>query len=134
MCLFGRKHTEVPESTGARGEALAAEHLRKNGYKIRARNQRPDGHEEIDIVCETRKTRIFAEVKTRTQAPMGPMKYGSPATAVTHEKRRHLINAAHAYNQAHPTKKSIRMDVIEVYLAPDGTLLDLHHIEDAFRT
>ncbi len=133
--MFRRIRREAtPENTGARGEKLAAEYLRKQGYKIIAVNIRPDGHEEIDIICETRDTRVFAEVKTRTLDPDGPLNYGTPATAVTQEKRRHLIRAARAYHAAHPTKKAIRMDVVEVYLSPIDGAPHLHHIEDAFRS
>ncbi len=132
--LFRReKNEKVPENTGARGEQLAAVHLRKHGYKIIGRNVRPIGHEELDIICETRTVRAFVEVKTRSVSPDGPLKYGTPAMAVTQEKRRHLISAARAYHAEHPTKKMLRMDVMEVYL-PAGGAPVLHHIEDAFRS
>ncbi len=129
--MWGKK-TSV--DTGAYGERLAAEQLRRKGYKIIACNVRPDGHEEIDIIAETKEIRVFAEVKTRTQSPDEPSRYGTPATAVTHEKRRHLISAAHAYQTKHPTKKMLRMDVIEVYLFPNGDVAAIHHMEDAFRS
>ncbi len=132
---FGRqKKPAASENTGARGETLAAEFLRKKGYKIIARNLRPDGHEELDILCESKGYRVFVEVKTRTQNPAVPSRYGTPATAVTHEKRRHLLSAAHAYGEAHPTKKIIRMDIVEVYLTPNGEVAEIHHMEDAFRS
>ncbi len=119
---------------GAQGEKLAADYLRRAGYKIIARNVRPDGHEELDIIAEDKTVRAYVEVKTRTQDPAGPLKYGTPATAVTHEKRRHLISAARAYQADHPTKKMLRMDIVEVYLSPMGSVADIHHMTDAFRS
>ncbi len=130
---FKRKIKEEPVNTGTRGENLAVKFLKKNKYKVLARNVRPDGHEELDIVCETRDDRVYVEVKTRTGDPNGEWRYGTPATAVTHEKRRHLLSAARAFHAQHPTKKALRMDVIEVYL-PDGHDPEIHHIIDAFRS
>ncbi len=136
MSFFGISARKAePKSTGARGEELAVQYLKKNKYKILARNIVPDGHEEIDIIAETREERIFVEVKTRTGDPSDEWKYGTPATAVTLRKRKHLLNAARAYNCAHPTKKQLRMDVMEVYLPREQEKEPiLHHITDAFRS
>ncbi len=134
MWFFRKKVKEERSCTGARGEDIAAVYLKSHGYKIRARNIRPDGHEEIDIVCETHTMRVFVEVKTRTTSGDDPERYGTPAMAVTQEKRRHLFNAAYAYHRLHPTEKTVRMDVIEVRLPADGGTPDVHHIEDAFRS
>ncbi len=133
MGLFHRKSADKPHDIGAYGEKLTAKFLKKRGYRICAMNHRADGHEELDIVCENKTERVFVEVKTRTGSPDDEWKYGRPASAVTHEKRRHLLSAARAYNIMNPTKKTFRMDVVEVYLPPEGDAV-FHHIIDAFRS
>jgi putative endonuclease len=122
--------------TGRYGEAVAKKQLRKEGYRILACNARVM-HEEIDIVAQNRHVRVFAEVKTRRQKPDAESKWGTPSDAVTHEKRRHLLSAAKAFNATHPTRRTSRMDIIEVYLDPAErercSVLAVRHIEDAFR-
>src|SRR6202011_4580166 len=51
---------------GTRGENLACQFLRKNGYKILYRNFRGRTGGEIDVVCRDHDTLVFVEVKTRT--------------------------------------------------------------------
>ena len=117
------------------GETAAREYLIQHGYRIVGQNVQI-GHEELDLICETRETRAFVEVKTRTMRPDGPHPWGTPSDAVTKSKRRHLLSCARQYNLTHPTKKQTRMDIVEVYLEPraDGALavLKIHHMENAF--
>jgi Holliday junction resolvase-like predicted endonuclease len=51
-------------TTGARGEAIATEYLRQNGYLICNRNWR-SGHYEIDIVATKLGITHIIEVRTR---------------------------------------------------------------------
>ena len=55
---------------GIKGEDLAAEHLKKSGYKILFRNWKW-GKNEIDIIAEKDDTVVFVEVKTRTDEFLG---------------------------------------------------------------
>ena len=50
--------------TGAWGEAIAAEYLRKKKYKIIARGYR-SRFGEIDLIAQNRKFLVFVEVKLR---------------------------------------------------------------------
>lgn len=137
--LFRKKETAKAPArrTGDYGEAQAAAYLRKNGFRIRARNVQFEGREELDLVAEDRKTRRFIEVKTRRQLPDTETRYGAPMDAVTKEKRRHLLDAARRYMVAHPTRKAIQFDIVEVFLDPAGEaprVLAVRHHPDAFRT
>ncbi len=116
---------------GRLGETLAAEYMEKKGYCIRARNCRL-GHWELDLVCENETHLIFVEVKTRTDTG-APSRYGRPACAVDEKKKLFLRSAAQAYLREHPSGKKKRIDVIEVYLTPQGALTakGIHHIENA---
>ena len=81
--------------TGAEGEEAAAEHLRRLGWKILARNWR-SCHLELDIVAEERDTVVFVEVKTRAEGGLQ-----RPFEALTPSKKERLCRAAQAWLEAH---------------------------------
>ena len=127
-----RNTTEV----GRFGESVACFYLQSKKYKILEQNYYAS-HNEIDIIAEDKKYIIFVEVKTRSCNSTRDMEYGTPAMAVTASKQRRTVNAAQAYLIDHPTRKTPRLDVIEVYLSKsrDGSpaeVLKINHIEDAF--
>lgn len=119
--------------TGNFGEGEAAKLLKKNGYKILAKNQ-VEGDGEIDIIAADAEFLVFAEVKTR--------KYGAEnaaepraASSVTPEKQRRIIKAAKSYLAYNPTDKKIRFDVIEVYYDTENKkrrVREINHLEGAF--
>lgn len=109
---------------GKKGEDLAAEHLKKSGYKILNRNWNAGKH-EVDIIAENKDFIIFCEVKTRSEDFQM-----HPVTAVTREKQRSLIFCADIYIQRYNITKECRFDVITVIKAFDSFQVD--HIEDAF--
>ena len=120
---------------GTFGEDEACRFLEKNGYKIVCRNFR-HSHYEIDVIAEDKESIVFVEVKTRTVDEDGYNRYGRPSRAVDGAKQKRLLNAAYAYQRAHPSRKRPRLDVIEVYLhRRDDDKFEvkkLHHIRNAF--
>ncbi len=106
---------------GARGEQVAARYLRKKGFDILERNIHVS-HQEIDIVAISKQYIVFVEVKTRVLSPDSLTRYNAPAAAVTYQKQEFLLRAARAYLSKHNYKVQPRMDVIEVFLAPDESL------------
>ena len=114
--------------TGAWGEALAAEYLRKKKYKILA-----SGYQcrfgEVDLIAANKKYIIFVEVKLR--------KSGTFAQAMEYVDRRkqdRIRVTADLYLSQNPTQLQPRFDVIEIY-APRGTATEnpeIRHMEDAF--
>lgn len=126
MKLFGKK------DIGNIGERAAARYLRREGYRILARNCHC-GKNELDIVARNRTYIAFVEVKTLTfDSPETVDR--RPSLAVDMAKRRRTVEAARAYLHAHPTKLCPRLDVIEVYLnrAKRMKPFKIHHIQDAF--
>lgn len=115
--------------TGAWGEALAAEYLRKKHYRIVASGYRCR-FGEIDLIVQNRKFLVFVEVKLR--------KSGSFASAheyVDRRKQDKLRITASMYLSQNPTDLQPRFDVIEIY-APEGmetSRPEIHHLEDAFQ-
>ena len=118
------------------GEAAAVRFLKKNRYKILARNVHIS-HNELDIVAVSKKTKTiaFVEVKARSVDNDLYSKFGSPASAVTKQKQTRTIEAARAYLRENKKAYGLqpRIDVIEVYLSKeDLKVLKINHIENAF--
>ena len=109
---------------GQKGEDLAADHLKKNGFKILSRNWKWGKH-EIDIIAENNDFIVFAEVKTRTDDYQM-----DPVTAITREKQKSIIWAADGYLQKYNINKEGRFDVI--IIIKKGETYEIDHIEDAF--
>lgn len=113
--------------SGPFGEALAAEHLQENGFRILERNYH-SRFGEIDIIAENGQYIVFAEVKTR-----GISSLSGPEEAVTQGKQKKIAKTALLYLQSHPTGLQPRFDVIGIITSNDGdSALSVHHIEDAF--
>ncbi|MBP2017715.1 putative endonuclease [Symbiobacterium terraclitae] len=100
---------------GQEGEDAAAAYLASLGYRIVARNVRFRAG-EIDLVAEDGGVLVFVEVKTRRGRG-----FGSPAEAVTAEKRRRLVRLASLYlaRRGGPVPPC-RFDVVSVEPGPDG--------------
>ena len=116
-----------PKRLGPRGEALAARHLRRLGYKIVARGARgPLG--ELDLVAVDGRTVVFVEVKTR-QSHGG----GHPAEAVNAEKQRRLTRLAVGFLKRHDLLEcASRFDVVAVTWPAGRRRPLVEHVRDAF--
>jgi putative endonuclease len=114
------------KEVGARGEKLAADLLKKRGYKILQHNFRcREG--EIDIVAQRGECLVFVEVRTKKNTA-----FGTPEESVTLSKREKLISLVDIYLQAcDQAPVSWRIDVVAVELAPDNKVSRLEHIENA---
>lgn len=113
---------------GAHGEKIAAKFLKKQGYKIVAKNFF-SAHGEIDIIAKNKSTLVFVEVKTRKDCQDFFDSYGLPSEAVTKKKQEHIIYTARLFLRKNPFDIETRFDVIEVYL---GENTKINHIENAF--
>ncbi len=103
---------------GRIGERTAALWLENQGCIILERNAR-FGRDEIDLVAEDGPCVCFVEVKTRRQYPDYRTPEGTPAEAVDARKRNAMVRAAEAWLAVHPTEKTPRLDVVEVYADPE---------------
>lgn len=117
--------TFIRISVGKKGEGLAAEFLRKNGYRIVENNFR-NKYGEIDIIAIDGKTLAFIEVKTKTNDKFGP-----PKMAVGLKKQRQISKAALAYlTQKKLNNNPARFDVVGISMADNKTSIEL--IKNAF--
>lgn len=114
--------------TGAWGEALAAQYLRRRRYKVVSCNY-TTRLGEIDIIAQNREYLVFAEVKLRKDGS-----HGLAREFVTPAKQRRIRQTAMLYLAEHPTELQPRFDVIEIY-APEGMGTkhpEINHWKDAF--
>lgn len=110
---------------GERGEQLAVEYLKKQGYKIIERNFRIRGG-EIDIIAIDVDTLVFIEVKTRRSH-----EFGTPFEAITPWKMRSLIKSAEFYKVKHPQLPELmRIDAVGIILQNDNTLASLELVKN----
>lgn len=121
---------------GLLGERAAANFLKKQKYKIVAKNEH-FSHNELDIVAIHKKSKIiaFVEVKARSVNDDLYSKFGVPSSSVTKSKQARTVSAAKAYLCKNTKFKDFqpRLDVIEVYLKKDSfEILSIRHIENAF--
>lgn len=115
--------------TGAWGEALAAEYLRKKRYDILASGYRCR-FGEIDLIVNNRKFLVFVEVKLRKSA-----EFARAREFVDVKKQERIRTTASLYLAQNPTNLPCRFDVIEIY-APEGMETahpEINHLEDAFQ-
>ncbi len=114
------------KETGNYGESIAADYLKKNGYKIITTNFRVHNTAEIDIIASDKDILAFIEVKFRNS-----VKYGYGREAVTKAKQKKIRFAAEYYLMMQKIKdKFCRFDVVEITAL--GESLDIELIKDAF--
>ncbi len=125
------KDDPAPEhlKTGVWGEQVAADVLKRNGYKILGQRVRIGTRDELDLVARDGECLVFVEVKTR-----GSEMYGRPFSSVDRKKRHTLSRGAIRYLQRLKNPRvSFRFDVVEVIGHPDATTPpEIRHIRNAF--
>ena len=115
--------------SGAWGEALAAEFLRKKHFTIIAAGYR-SRFGEIDLIAHNKQYLVFVEVKLRKNAD-----FAAAREYVNRAKQDRIRITASIFLSQNPTKLQPRFDVVEIY-APDGAMTKapkITHLEDAFQ-
>ena len=109
---------------GKSGEDIAANYLKRLGYKIKERNfECKQG--EIDIIALHKEELVFIEVKTRTNTF-----YAEASESVNKFKIKHLLNSIKYYiYKRNLQDEYIRRDIIEVYI--NGENIKINHIKQA---
>jgi putative endonuclease len=114
-----------PAELGKKGENIAVLYLKKEGYKIYARNWFHD-HKEIDIIAGKDDEIVFIEVKTRE----GDY-FEEPWEAVSTKKISNLVGAADAWLNQMEIDLEARFDVISIIFSDDVNY-ELTHFPGAF--
>lgn len=112
---------------GAKGELLAQEHVKKQGYAILETNRQfQEGMKkscEIDIIAVDKNTLVFIEVKTRSSDFCG-----SPLEAITKTKYENIKTGLFNYLKETKIKyKRFRIDAISIILNPE---IKINHLKN----
>ncbi|GEM_PF-970568 len=111
FALFNSLNFKDKISKGKKGENLALNYLKGNGYEIVERNFRVKGG-EADLITKKDEKVIVVEVKFRTSE-----KFGSPQSAITKRKFRRLLRAGTIYcRKKGYSAKSLQIDVISILM------------------
>ena len=95
---------------GNKGEDMAEDYLKANGFTVLHRNWRFKRW-EVDIIANKGKFLHFIEIKTRTSSA-----YGKPEESISKLKMDNLLNAAEEYQYLDPQWKFIQFDVLAITL------------------
>ena len=115
----------MSNALGIKGERLAENYLRSNGYEILERNFRYS-RAEIDIIARKDGTIVFCEVKTRKSDT-----FGLGEDAVDSKKQNQIRKAAEGYVSVKEFEDyEFRFDVIVVDLSTASVRIRI--IENAF--
>jgi putative endonuclease len=113
-------------NTGALGEKLAGDFLKKKGYRILEINYRCS-YGEIDIVALKGDCLVFVEVRTKSKPD-----YGSPEESLNFTKKLHLKRCAQYYQQCHDKlPESWRIDLVALELDAGNRARRIDIIENA---
>ncbi len=106
---------------GFKGEDLACEYLKKNGYEILERNKHFSNLCEIDIIAKFKDKYVFVEVKTRQTD-----NFGSPFEAITKTKYNNIKTGVLSYLKENNIK-NYQIDAIAITMKPE---LKIEHIKN----
>lgn len=122
--------TSEKKDLGNKGERIASNFLRREGFRILENNyQKLIG--EIDIIAERKKCIHFVEVKARTVESCE--KYGLPQDAVTYRKQKKIIRTAQFYlsENKHSDDANWQIDVIAIIIDEKRGKAKITFIENA---
>jgi len=107
------------QDLGMKGEALAAAHLKKKGFRIlESRYRTPFG--EIDLIAEQNQVIHFIEVKCRRHNG-----YGGALAAITPAKCQHLKRAIQWYLIEKPECRKQFLQVTAIGIRIQGEAVDI---------
>jgi putative endonuclease len=114
------QHNEL----GDKGEKLAIDFLRENGYKILEKNYRYL-KAEVDIIAQKEGFLVAVEVKTRSSDY-----FGDPQDFITPKKIKLLVSAIDYYVVQKDLDIEVRFDVIAIVYQKNN--IKIEHLENAF--
>lgn len=129
--IFKKQTDNTPQKrcVGELGESIACNYLSSLGFEIIARNVHIS-HKEIDIVAENDEYTLIVEVKTVSKSKKDAQEQSMrPSDNIDKAKMQNLIYAQKGWRTKYYSGRTVRIDVIEVYLG--DTPPSVVHIENA---
>jgi putative endonuclease len=112
------------QKVGKKGEGVACNYLKENGFVVLERNHKSK-HSEIDVIARKKDVLHFVEVRsTATEF------FGTPEETVKKEKIERMERAALAYITFNNLKTDYQIDVICVVFLKDGSLKEVDYYEN----
>lgn len=113
---------------GRKGEEIAAEHLRKKGYKVLEQNYQTR-YGELDLICTHKNEIIFVEVKLKIGE-----RFGTPEEMVGKRKLSQVQRTAEAFLQKNYRLREFdpRIDVVAIVLSEDNSVSRIDHYENVY--
>ncbi len=120
--MSARPVSDAPHlAAGRAGEDAAADLLRREGFRVIARNWRSGGL-ELDIICERDGLLVFVEVKARAAEGLS-----GPEEALTSAKRRKLAKAIGLFlSERGLWDRPCRVDLVSVVHGLRGVIARRH--------
>lgn len=113
------------QAVGKRGEEIAQDYLKSQGYKILHTNLKLS-YKELDIVAEKNKRIIFVEVKTRASSG-----FGTAQEALGFFKTKNLKKAIAIYlNRYCQEYRNFQLDFIAIDIDRQSATYKLKHFKD----
>jgi putative endonuclease len=110
---------------GTKGEKIAADYLRKKGYRIISQNFQ-HRYTQIDLIAQKDDTFIFVEVKCRKN-----YKFGLPVEALTQRKLFSLQKGVQYYLHINKLYSVVvRLDLVGIEMDSDNMVKNITHIEN----
>lgn len=114
-----------PADVGRRGESLAAEYLRGEGFELCERGWR-SGHLEVDLIALKDGVMHFVEVKTRCNDQRWDDDF-SPERAMDQAKLQRIVRAANDYVLDTGFDGELSVDHISINITTDGVRYALRY-------
>ncbi len=112
---------------GDRGERVAVRYLKKQRFRIIAKQYR-NCYGEVDIIAQDGKTIVFVEVKTRTST-----NDGQPFEAVDLRKQDKITRVALAWLKKHDRlEQPARFDIVSIIWPDENSAPQIQHFRNAF--
>jgi putative endonuclease len=112
---------------GDRGERAAVKYLKKQGFRIIARQYR-NGFGEVDIIAQDGKVIVFVEVKTRSTTSDG-----QPFEAVDLRKQEKITRIALAWLKKYDRlNQSARFDIVSILWPDERSEPQIQHFRNAY--
>ena len=115
---------ESKKKIGGKGEKIAEDYLKKNGYRILEKNFKSK-RSEIDVIAKKNDCLVFVEVRTKNND-----RFGTPEETINRKKKWKLKQNAKGYVNFKKYTGLYRIDAVCILFSENGNLKKLSHYKN----